>query len=145
MDIKQVTIKELEQVSKLFADYRVFYEQPYDIEIAQSFIKDRLTEKDSVIFGVVDNGEYIGFTQIYPSFTSIGAKKIWILNDLFVSINNRQRGVAKLLINHVLEYSKITNRKKVILSTAYDNKKAQSLYEKLGFVQATHYNYEKLT
>jgi ribosomal protein S18 acetylase RimI-like enzyme len=50
-----------------------------------------------------------------------------------------------MLINHILQFSKSTNRRKVILSTAYSNDKAQKLYEKLGFTKTEFYNYEKLT
>ena len=143
MEIVQASLKDIEPVSILFAYYREFYKQPYNIDLARNFIKERLTESDSVIFIAIENGEYVGFTQLYPSFTSIGVAKIWILNDLFVLENYRKKGIARHLINHVFAYSVATNRKKVALSTAHDNLKAQSLYEKLGFVHATHYNYEK--
>lgn len=68
-------------------------------------------------------------------------KKIWILNDLFIFNGHRQKGIAQLLINHVINYSKETARSKIVLSTAYDNFNAQKLYEKLGFTRSDFYNY----
>ena len=142
MVIRQATINDLDQLSILFAQYRVFYEQPFEPGEAKQFLKERLSKEESIVFIAIENEQHAAFTQLYPSFSSVGMKKIWILNDLFVSADHRQKGIARLLINHVIEYCKTTGRKKVVLSTAYDNINAQSLYEKLGFTRSDFYNYE---
>jgi ribosomal protein S18 acetylase RimI-like enzyme len=145
MKIKQATIDDLEHAGKLFADYRVFYGQPFDIEAAKTFLANRIRQKDSVMFVVVDEEQYVGFAQLYPSFSSVGLKEIWILNDLYVDAQHRQKGIAQALIQHILEYSKTTGRKRLVLSTAYDNRIAQNLYEKSGFIKEEFFNYEKST
>jgi ribosomal protein S18 acetylase RimI-like enzyme len=142
MNIRQPTIDDLDQLSILFAQYREFYGQPYEPDASGKFLEERLNKEESIIFIALDKNAYTGFTQLYPSFSSVGMKKIWILNDLFVSSEHRQKGIAQALINHVIEYSKLTARKKVVLSTAYDNFNAQKLYEKLGFIREDFYNYE---
>lgn len=145
MNIRKATIDDLHALSEIFAQYRVFYRQPYEIEKAKEFLHKRLTNEDSVIFVAEENSKLTGFTQLYPSFTSVGMKEIWILNDLFVNENFRERGVAESLIKTTLNYSKTTGRKKVALSTGHTNEKAQRLYERLGFEKEDFYNYEKLT
>ncbi|MFT3945601.1 MAG: GNAT family N-acetyltransferase [Agriterribacter sp.] len=145
MNIIKATLKEKTNTAKLFAEYRLFYGQEYDIAAAETFISKRLVNDDSVIFLATDGTDYLGFVQLYPSFTSIGVQEIWILNDLFVSEQHRRKGVAEVLIKHVLQFSNTSKRKKVILSTAYSNSKAQQLYEKLGFKRTEFYNYEKNT
>ncbi|HKZ66014.1 MAG TPA: GNAT family N-acetyltransferase [Chitinophagaceae bacterium] len=142
MTIRQATIDDLDQLSILFAQYRVFYKQPFEPAEAKAFLEERLTCEESIVFIAIENDQYAGFTQLYPSFSSVGMTKIWILNDLYVSADHRQKGIARSLINHVIEYSKATGRKKVALSTAYDNTNAQKLYEKLGFTRSDFYNYE---
>lgn len=142
MTIRQVTIDDLDQLSTLFAQYRVFYERPFEPDAAKQFLKERLTREESIVFIAIENKQQLGFTQLYPSFSSVGMKKIWILNDLFISADHRQKGIARSLINHVIEYSKTTGRKKVVLSTAYDNINAQRLYENQGFTREDFYNYE---
>ena len=142
MNTRQATLTDLEQLSILFAQYRVFYKQPFEPGEAKQFLEEKFSTEESIIFIAVENEEQMGFTQVYPSFSSVGLKKIWILNDLFVSSDHRQKGIAQALINHVIEYSKTTGRKKVVLSTAYDNVNAQKLYEKLGFNRSEFYNYE---
>jgi len=142
MTIRQATINDLNQLSVLFAQYRVFYEQPFEPDEATLFLKERLSKEESIVFIAIENDHNTGFIQLYPSFSSVGMKKIWILNDLFVSANHRKKGIGQLLINHVLAYCKETGGKKVVLSTAYDNLNAQMLYEKLGFTRSDFYNYE---
>jgi ribosomal protein S18 acetylase RimI-like enzyme len=141
--IRQAIIDDINELAKLFADYRAFYGQDFDLEKSRSFLQQRQERKDSVIFIAVESDTILGFSQLYPSFTTIGVQEIWILNDLFINPKYRQNGVAKMLIEHILHYSKDTSRKKVILSTAYSNDKAQRLYEKSGFTKTKFYNYEK--
>jgi ribosomal protein S18 acetylase RimI-like enzyme len=142
MNIRQATITDVDQLSILFAQYRVFHEQPFEPDEAKQFLEDRLSGEESIIFIAIENEQQAGFTQLYPSFPSVGLKKIWILNDLFVSNDYRKNGIAQALITHVIEYSKATGRKKVVLSTAYDNLNAQKLYENPGFNRSGFYNYE---
>lgn len=145
MTIRQATIDDINELANLFAEYRVFYGQDFDLDKSRKFLTQRLDKKDSIIFIAPEANEFVGFVQLYPSFTSIGVQEIWILNDLFVNDNFRQNGVAQMLINHVLQFSKNTGRRKVALPTAYSNNKAQQLYEKPGFTKTDFYNYEKLT
>jgi len=96
MNIKKATLSDLESVTHLFNEYRIFYKQPSNPEGAKIFIQERLTTGDSVIFLASDDRGMIGFTQLYPTFTSIGMKKAWILNDLYVSEEARGRESERL-------------------------------------------------
>lgn len=75
MEAYQATMEDLDGVSNLFNLYRVFYERTSDIEGAKAYIKQRLEHKDSVIFVVKNHQRYVGFTQLYPTFSSISMKK----------------------------------------------------------------------
>lgn len=142
MIIRRATIDDLDKLSILFAQYRVFYEQAFEPDAAKQFLTERLANEESIVFVAMENDQQVGFTQLYPSFSSVGMKKIWILNDLFVSGDHRQKGIARSLVKYVIEYCKTTGRKKVALSTAYTNTNAQKLYEQLGFAREDFYNYE---
>lgn len=142
MTIRRATPEDIDQLSVLFAQYRVFYGQPYEPEEAKQFLAERLSQDESVVLMALENETATGFTQLYPSFSSVGMKKIWILNDLFVAEAHRQKGIARSLINHAIAYCKASGRKKLVLSTAYTNRNAQQLYEQLGFVREDFYNYE---
>lgn len=142
MKVRRAKLEDLDGAANLFAQYRFFYGQPFDTDASRQFLEERIRNNESVVFVAVVNNEFAGFTQLYPSFSSVGMKRMWILNDLFVAEAYRQKGVAQALINKVIEYGKETGRSKIVLSTAYSNITAQHLYEKIGFVKDEFFNYE---
>ena len=143
MKIFQATIEDLEGVSHLFNLYRMFYQQESDIEGAKTYIKERIENKESVIFVVKDKLDYIGFTQLYPTFSSISMKRAWILNDLYVDREARKQGIGELLLHKAKEYAIKTGAKSINLSTAPENDAAQRLYEKNGYIRDSQfYQYE---
>ena len=81
----------------------------------------------------------IGFTQLYPSFSSLSLKKVLILNDLYVQEDFRRLGVGKMLLDAAKDYALQINSKGLTLSTGIENETAQSLYEKYGFIRNEHF------
>ena len=143
MDSYQATMKDLEGLSHLFNLYRMFYQQESDLEGAKTYIKERIENEESVLFVVKDKQKYVGFTQLYPVFSSISMKRAWILNDLYVDKKARKQGVGELLLCKAKEYAVATGASYLSLSTALDNDSAQSLYEKNGYKRDTQfYHYE---
>jgi len=145
MEIYQATMEDLEGVSHLFNLYRMFYQQTSDLEGAKTYIKNRLESKDSIIFVVTDKQEYLGFTQLYPTFSSISMKRAWILNDLYVDAEARNQGIGKMLLHKAKEFAIETDAKSIRLETAPDNYAAQRLYEKNGYKKDSlfyHYDLE---
>jgi ribosomal protein S18 acetylase RimI-like enzyme len=143
METYQATIDDLEGVSQLFNGYRMFYEQTSDLEGAKEYIKERLENEDSVIFVVKSNQTYLGFTQLYPTFSSVSMKKAWILNDLFITKDARKQGIGEMLLQMAKDFAIKTNAKSIMLSTAVENSSAQRLYEKNGYERDSQfYTYE---
>ncbi|PGS47311.1 N-acetyltransferase [Bacillus sp. AFS041924] len=133
MEVVRANSKHILEIANLFDQYRVFYKQESNLNGAVDFITERINNKDSVIFIVKEAGESIGFTQLYPSFSSVSMKKLWILNDLYVSEAARKKGVAQMLLDAAKEFGIETKAKALDLQTAIDNKSAQALYEKNGY------------
>lgn len=133
MCIERITPDSAKDVYSLFDQYRVFYKKTSDIELAKSFIDDRLKNNQSVIYVAYDLGTPIGFTQLYPSYSSVSAVKYWILNDLYVQSDYRKKGIGRLLIEQAKEFCKKDNGKALFLETAKDNYTAKKLYEAIGF------------
>lgn len=144
MQIIRATVENLDELVILFDHYRQFYAQKSDLPHARQFLKERMENQESVLFVAQANDELLGFTQLYPSFTSVGMARAWLLNDLFVAEESRGKGVATALIQKVISFSKESGRKKIFLATAYDNLQAQQLYEKIGFQKDPFFNYEYL-
>ncbi|MDI7741205.1 GNAT family N-acetyltransferase [Lysinibacillus fusiformis] len=143
MEIYQATVEDLEGTAHLFNLYRIFYNQGSDEKAALAYIKERIENEDSVIFLAKEKETYLGFTQLYPTFSSISMKRAWILNDLYVAEEGRKRGVGQMLLNKAKDFAIETGAKSLSLSTAPDNLSAQRLYEKNGYKKDTEfYHYE---
>jgi ribosomal protein S18 acetylase RimI-like enzyme len=133
----RATLDDLDALTALFDGYRVFYKQASDPALARAFIEERLQRSESVIFIARDGGnrEVLGFTQLYPMFSSVSARRIWVLNDLFVAHAARNRGVARTLMDCARDFAMEAGALRLILETAEDNHAAQALYESLGYVR----------
>ena len=141
---RQAVLADLELIAPLFDGYRCFYGKDTDLETARAFIAERLMLGESAIFIATDEGgKTLGFTQLYPSFSSVSACRIWILNDLFVTLQARGRGVGKALLEAARQYATQTGAKRVVLSTAHDNP-AQKLYEAQHYVRDTEFLHYEL-
>ncbi|RTZ66742.1 MAG: GNAT family N-acetyltransferase [Aquificaceae bacterium] len=141
--IKRADISDVPEIAKLFDAYRVFYKQESDLALASTFLSDRINHAESIIFvAVTEQNKYVGFTQLYPSFSSAFTQRIWILNDLYVEENSRGNGIAKKLMNKAKEFAKETQARGISLNTEKTNTIAQNLYESLGYEKNTiFYNY----
>src|SRR4028118_911777 len=76
----------------------MFYAQVSDLDAARQFIQMRFQQGDSTIFIALDELRGVGFTQLYPSFSSVSMKRLWILNDLFVEETARRQGIGVQLM-----------------------------------------------
>ena len=143
MTIRRAKKKDIGDLSVLFDKYRIFYKQKPDVENARSFLKKRMKRKESVIFVAEERDELIGFTQLFPIFSSVSMKRTWLLNDLYVNERSRGIGAAAKLLDAAKEFGAETGSKWLILQTAADNFTAQKVYEKNGWVRETDFFYRK--
>lgn len=135
INYRSANINDLEKLTKLFDSYRVFYKKESDIENAQKFLSERLTNNDSKIF-VAENSEklLLGFVQLYPLFSSTRMEKLWLLNDLFVNPEFRSKGISIGLIEKSKELVKETKACGMFLETEKSNLIGNNLYPKTDFV-----------
>lgn len=133
IEVRRATLGDLDALACLFDAYRQFYRQPSDIAAARIFLADRITRNESIVFLAAHNGEAAGFAQLYPSFTSAGMARIFILNDLFVMPEARGIGAGAALLGHSATFARSESAVRLVLSTAVDNFTAQSVYEREGW------------
>jgi GNAT superfamily N-acetyltransferase len=135
MQIRVAHMDDLDEVTRLFDRYRIFYGQISDLDAARQFIQMRFQQGDSTILIALDELLGVGFTQLYPSFSSVSMKRVWILNDLFVEEMARCQGVGTQLMQAAESFARQTGAVRIALSTQITNQKAQSLYESCGYVK----------
>ena len=145
MQIINATADRLDALAELFDAYRQHYEQAPDVPGAWEFLSERLERNDSVIYLAEDMGEVLGFTQLYPVFSSIGMKRAWILNDLFVKPDARQKGAARALLARAQELGQETGSRYLMLQTHFSNKPARTLYESSGWKLDEEFGYYYLS
>jgi GNAT superfamily N-acetyltransferase len=132
--VRQATIHDLDALVSLFDGYRQFYGRPSDPEGARAFLAARFAHHQSVILLASDaQGRGLGFTQLYPLFSSVRMVRTYLLNDMFVAAPARRQGVAAALLREAAAHARALGAASLSLSTALDNVPAQALYESLGW------------
>lgn len=135
MNVIRAQVADVVDAAPLFAAYREFYGEAYDLEAAAGFLTDRLTRDESIVLlADGDDGATVGFTQIYPSFSSTQLTPIWILNDLFVAPEARGTGAVDALLDTAAALAKDAGVTAIELATAHTNLRAQAVYERSGYV-----------
>ena len=152
--IRRAGLSDVDAIAPLFDAYRVFYGQISDEGAAAAFMRARLERRESVLFVAEESSRVstdegyaifpaqaavrsvatpLGFTQLYPSFSSVSLAPIIVLNDLFVAPTARTRGVARALLLRAEEHARETGAVRLALTTARDNLRAQRVYEAMGW------------
>jgi GNAT superfamily N-acetyltransferase len=133
-NVRQATLRDLEQLVPLFDAYRRFYGKPSDLIVARQFLTDRMARGQSVVLiAEGPDGVAIGFAQLFPTFSSVLAAPIYLLSDLFVAPGARRRGVGTRLLKAAADAGRAAGAVRLELSTAITNVPAQRLYEALGW------------
>lgn len=132
-DIVRATEEHHDEVARLFDLYRQFYECQPDLDLARSYIADRMAADESMIWVALDGDRGCGMVQCYRSFCSVEALKRWILYDLYVEPEVRSTGIGRRLMAAAHEAAWADGAKRVDLETAVDNFAGQHLYDKLGY------------
>lgn len=138
--IRQASVTDLEVLVPLFDGYRQFYGKTSDIALARAFLLERFQHNQSVIFiAIQPNSTAVGFTQLYPTFSSVSAARTFILNDLFVATEARRSGVGIKLLQAAAQFGRAVGAARLSLSTAIDNETAQALYVSQSWVLDTKF------
>ncbi|MFC7347791.1 GNAT family N-acetyltransferase [Chryseobacterium zhengzhouense] len=130
---RKAILQDIQKLSELFDQYRVFYHKDSDISSAEKFLKERIENEDSEIFVAENEGKLVGFVQLYPLFSSTRMKRYWLLNDLYVNENHRGKGFSKELIEEAKELAKFTDAAGILLETGKSNDIGNKLYPACGF------------
>ena len=162
IEIVQAGVEDIDAVVPLFDAYLQFYKLPSNEEAARRFLHARLLKGEAVIFLALEssatgepaarpyktaahkNGRAaLGFTLLYPTWSSLSMKPWWNLNDLYVVPEARQRGVARALMLRARRLAEEIGASGLGLETGKDNLPAQKLYEQLGWKREEEfYRYE---
>lgn len=136
--VHQATIFDLELLVPLFDGYRRFSGCDSDPSAARSFLRDRLNHGESALFIAIDEKNPVGFTQLYPTFSSISLARTFVMNDLFVLPSARRKGAALRLMTAAVDYATAVGAERISLAIASENEAAQALYSSTGWSVDEH-------
>lgn len=144
MDIRLIEKDDAALLTPAFDAYRQFYEQPTDEAGALAYLEERLPAGDC--FGVVatdDSGAATGFGLVYPTFSSVRMKPVWVLNDFFVVPDERSSGLASRLMVRLFALAEDRGIPQIALITHETNARAQAHYRKMGWKQSQYLRFER--
>ena len=133
VSVRQAVFADLDALVPLFDRYRQFQGETSDPAAAREFLRARFDHGESVVFIAQSDERALGFAQLYPSFSSVSLRRVFVLNDLFVDAAGRRRGVASQLLAAVEAHALALDAVRVSLSVARPNTAAQALYESRGW------------
>ncbi len=121
-------------LAPLFDAYRQFYGLAPDLALSRRYLSERLGREESVVLvAEAADGAALGFVQMYPTFSSLRAARVFVLYDLFVAPQARRHGVARRLMESAVAEARACGAVALTLQTARTNVAAQRLYESLGW------------
>lgn len=134
LEIVKAQLADAAQLHPLVEQYRAFYNQPAN-ERTLDYLKSRLENDEAIVFIAHENSRAVGFTMLYPTFSTVSLSSIWLLNDLYVDAEMRGKGIASKLMDAAESAAREAGATRVFLRTANDNTPAQSLYEGRKYIQ----------
>ena len=74
----------------------------------------------------------VGFATIFWTWSTLSARRLGVMNDLFVAPEARGSGLAEALIAECIERCRTRGADSLGWQTAKDNLRAQAVYERVG-------------
>jgi ribosomal protein S18 acetylase RimI-like enzyme len=142
-NIQPAALDDVAELAGLFDAYRVFYGADSAPLKADAFVHGLITHGKTHFFLAreAEGSPALGFIHLMPSINTVAMRPIWLLEDLYVVLSFRKKGVATELMHHAENFARETGAERLTLATANDNRRAQSLYLSLGYLKEEHFWY----
>jgi len=85
-----------------------------------------------VQFVAEKEGGLHGFATVYLTYDTVAARRVAVMNDLFVAPDDRNAGLGRALIRECHEFARANGCAVLSWITAQDNARARALYDKLA-------------
>lgn len=139
MRIITANLDHLDQLTPMFIRYRELYGAMPQLDASKAFLTERLNKQEAIILLAYEEDTLLGFCLVYPSFSSVSLRPIWILNDLYVTEEARRKKVAQQLLKALTEQARSSDAVRLRVSIHASNEIAQRLYESAHFLEDQHF------
>lgn len=96
-------------------------------------IKSTTVEAKGIRFSILENDYEIARAYLYLMYNNLHQEPFGLLEDVYVSEENRGRGLGTQLIKQVIETAKQQGCYKIIATSRKSRPSVHQLYKKLGF------------
>jgi GNAT superfamily N-acetyltransferase len=145
LTIDDATEADLDALLPLMRGYCDFYgASPADgglAEMARALIAAP-TAEGMLLVARDEGGTPIGFAAVGWKWSSLRGARVAIMEDLFVDPGARRSGAGQALIEGCAERARTHGAPAMLWETALDNKRAHSVYERVGANGETWLEYE---
>ncbi len=145
MAIRKATEDDLDALAPLIRAYTDFYESnPADAGL-EAMARDVIAAPEERAFLLVatsDDGAVVGFALNQWKWSSLKGARVVVLDDLFVDERARGQGHADALIEATAEVARRHGAPALSWFTMPDNKRAHTVYDRVGGVPEALIEYE---
>jgi GNAT superfamily N-acetyltransferase len=145
MAIREATEADVPALMPLVRGYCDFYESSPSDAGLEAMTRDVIAAPEETGFLLVatdDDGEVIGFALNQWKWSSLRGARVAVLDDLFVAERARGEGHADALIEAVAEVARRHGAPIISWFTLLDNKRAHTVYDRVGGKAETLLEYE---
>jgi GNAT superfamily N-acetyltransferase len=125
--------EDLDELTRLFTAYRVFYACEPDEPGARRFLARLLREGRSRFFLARHADRIAGFMHLTPALSTLAMTDTWFLEDIFVEPELRRHGVGSALLEAAEAFARSNGATRISLTTAHTNVTAQQVYLSNGY------------
>jgi GNAT superfamily N-acetyltransferase len=145
MAIREATEADVPALAPLLRGYVTFYESdPTDDQLAEMARSVIAAPEDQAFLLVAtgDDDEVVGFALNQWKWSSLKGARVVVMDDLFVAEPARGAGHADALIEAVANVARSHGAPAISWFTMPDNKRAHTVYDRVGGVAETLLEYE---
>jgi ribosomal protein S18 acetylase RimI-like enzyme len=141
--IRQARCEDRPALEPLVRAYIDFYRQPQPSQKRVDTLLTLLCERPDVgvQFVAEKDGALVGFATVYLTYDTVAARRIAVMNDLFVAPDDRDQGLGRALLERCHAFARENDCAQLQWITAADNTRAQRLYDSV-VARSTWVTYE---
>jgi GNAT superfamily N-acetyltransferase len=145
MAVREATEADVPALVPLLRGYVTFYETNPSDDQLQAMARDVIAAPEDRAFMLVatdDNDEVVGFALNQWKWSSLNGARAPVMDDLFVAESARGAGHADALIEAVADVARRHGAPLISWFTMPDNKRAHTVYDRVGGTAETLLEYE---
>jgi GNAT superfamily N-acetyltransferase len=137
MMIEHVRDEHFDDVARLYHSYREYFARDAadDASVSTTFLRERITKAECVLFVAVVDGRPVGFINLYPLWSSWYCRRIWFVSDLYVDEAARGHGAAAQLVERAKAFACDSGASSMMVELPKHEPHLYKFYANLGFIQ----------